>query len=267
MFQPDPETALPTMYDLPSDDPNAPGLPDEFHSLQPWLLQDTFYPPHHSREEIFIASNLNLYYDQSHQFWYKKPDWFAVLNTTRMYRDGNLRFSYVIWQEKVSPFIAVELLSPGTEDEDLGTKLRHAQEPPRKWEVYERILQIPYYAVFDRYNNYKFQMFELKNGRYIEARISDDRFWIPEIELGLGVWRGSYHRTTEQPWLRWYDVNGNWLLLAEELQKQRADFARQQKELERQQADFEKQQADFARQQKERLIAQLRALGIEPNLI
>ncbi|WP_178378180.1 hypothetical protein [Chroogloeocystis siderophila] len=29
---------LPTMYDLPSEDPQEPGLPDEFHDFQPELL-------------------------------------------------------------------------------------------------------------------------------------------------------------------------------------------------------------------------------------
>ena len=29
--------AFPTMCDLPSEDPEEPGLPDEFHNLQPQL--------------------------------------------------------------------------------------------------------------------------------------------------------------------------------------------------------------------------------------
>ena len=39
---PVPRKALPTMYDLPSEDPEEPGLPDEFHIYQPQLLRDTF---------------------------------------------------------------------------------------------------------------------------------------------------------------------------------------------------------------------------------
>ena len=42
MYQTDPPRSakefLPTMYDLPSEDPEEPGLPDEFHLLQPQLL-------------------------------------------------------------------------------------------------------------------------------------------------------------------------------------------------------------------------------------
>lgn len=34
----------------------------------------------------------------------------------------------------------VELLSPGTEQEDLGHTERDIDQPPGKWEVYEQIL-------------------------------------------------------------------------------------------------------------------------------
>ncbi|BAP57858.1 hypothetical protein THII_3561 [Thioploca ingrica] len=141
----------PTMYDLPSEDPQELGLPDIFHYFQPHLLQDTFVPPHYLPEQIFAAGDLNLYYDLHHPLWHKRPDWFAVLGVARLYQQQDLRLSYVVWDEKVIPFIVVELLSPGTEKEDLGQTIREVNQPPVKWEVYEQILQVPYYVVFDRY--------------------------------------------------------------------------------------------------------------------
>ena len=56
-----PSQTLPTMYDLPSEDPGEPGVPDEFHIYQPQLLRETFAPPHYSADEVFVASDLNLY--------------------------------------------------------------------------------------------------------------------------------------------------------------------------------------------------------------
>ena len=47
----------------------------------------------------------------------------------------------------------MELLSPRTEDEDLGQRLREVNQSPTKWEVCERILRVPYYVVYDRYEN------------------------------------------------------------------------------------------------------------------
>ena len=38
------KTRLPTMYDLPSEDPEEPGLPDEFHYYQPQLLRENISP-------------------------------------------------------------------------------------------------------------------------------------------------------------------------------------------------------------------------------
>ena len=51
------------MYDLPSEDPEEPGLPDEFHDLQPDLLAATCRSPRYPRDDYFIASDLNLYID------------------------------------------------------------------------------------------------------------------------------------------------------------------------------------------------------------
>src|SRR5205823_10754113 len=95
---------------------------------------------------------LNLYFDVRHQNWYKRPDWFAVVGVPRLYDGKDLRLSYVIWQEGISPLIAIELLSPSTEKEDLGQTIRDTDQPPTKWEVYERILRVPYYITFNRLN-------------------------------------------------------------------------------------------------------------------
>ena len=45
---------LPTMYDLPSEDPKEPGLPDTFHGLQPQLLDETLWLPQYLDDQIFM---------------------------------------------------------------------------------------------------------------------------------------------------------------------------------------------------------------------
>ncbi|MCP4349539.1 MAG: hypothetical protein GY795_29000, partial [Desulfobacterales bacterium] len=45
---------LPTMYDLPSENPEEPGVPDQFHTWQSELLTQTFVPPGHSPDRIMI---------------------------------------------------------------------------------------------------------------------------------------------------------------------------------------------------------------------
>ncbi len=242
-----PVNTLPTMYDLPSEDAEEMGLPDKFHDLQPRLLSETCLP---AAEDFFIGIDLNLYYDVKHTGWYKRPDWFLVLGTSDSKFQSELRLSYVIWQEGLTPFLMVELLSPGTEAEDLGQTLRVVGRPPTKWQVYEQILRVPYYAVFDRYSN-QFRMFCLQGIQYVELAISGQGFWFDVLALGLGVWTGVY-KGVEGQWLCWYDAAGNWVLSeGERVLKaaQRADDAEQLMDRERQRADL--------------LAAKLRELGVD----
>jgi Uma2 family endonuclease len=240
------------MYDLPSEDPEEPGLPDEFHDFQPQLLRETCQSPNYPAEQIFIGTDLNLYYDSRHPQWHKRPDWFMVLGAPRAQRQEDLRWSYVVWMEGVNPFLVVELLSPGTEAEDLGQTLREVNRPPTKWQTYEQILRIPYYVLFDRYQN-QFRVFQLNGLHYQEMTGSEQRFWFADIELGLGVWPGEYQET-QGLWLRWYDATQVWVPTAAERAQQEA-----------QRAEQAIQRAEQEAQRAERLAAQLRALGIDPD--
>ena len=47
---------LPTMYELPSEDPEEPGWPDTFHPAQSQLLQDTFQTDAVPMENTFIGN-------------------------------------------------------------------------------------------------------------------------------------------------------------------------------------------------------------------
>lgn len=216
------------MYDLPSVDPEESGKPDEYHYLQPQLLSATFRPTNYSSDRVFSVGDMNLYYDPRHTNWYKRPDWFAVVGVPRLYEQKDMRLSYVVWQEGVNPFVVVELLSPGTENEDLGETERQVDRPPTKWEVYEQILRVPYYILFDRYND-QLRAFGLTRARYEELNVPDRRVWMPELDLGLGVWQGEY-RGIQRQWLRWYDTNGNWIPTDAEQEQQRAEQAEQRAE-------------------------------------
>ncbi|HIK31857.1 MAG TPA: Uma2 family endonuclease [Oscillatoriales cyanobacterium M59_W2019_021] len=212
------------MYDLPSEDPEEPGLPDEFHDLQPQLLSRTLQLLNHSRNNCFTASDLNLYYDVSHPFWYKRPDWFLVLRVPRLYEGKDLRRSYVVWQEGQNPYVVVEFLSPGTEREDLGrfvsetpgvpedVTAEERQQPPGKWEVYEQYLRVPHYIVYSRYTQ-QLRYFQLEGGVYQEKPIhaENPRIWLADLEVGLGIWEGTFE-DVPSCWLRWCDAEGNWLL-------------------------------------------------------
>lgn len=110
-----PRETLPDMYDLPSEDVGEPGLPDEFHDLQPHLLSRTLTLKHYANDEWFTGADLHLHYDVHHTLWYKRPDWFLAVGVPRLYDGQDLRRSYVTWQEGKNPHVVIEFLSPGTE--------------------------------------------------------------------------------------------------------------------------------------------------------
>jgi Uma2 family endonuclease len=245
-----PRETLPTMYDLPSENPEEPGLPDEFHDLQPQLLSRTLRLSGYTRENCFTASDLNLYYDVNHPLWYKRPDWFLAVDVPRLYDGKDLRRSYVIWQEGKSPYVAIEFLSPGSEVEDLGrfynetSRVVNAQsatpagnpmenaleptvtKPPTKLEVYERYLRIPHYLVYSRYTR-RLRYFKLDGGQYQEQSLSLENpiAYLADLEIGLGIWEGVFEDVPGY-WLRWCDDAGNWFLTDTEQSQQQAEQER-----------------------------------------
>ena len=292
------QPGLPTMYDLPSEFPEEPGLPDVFHDLQPQLLSQTLRLVDYGSDNYCDASDLNLYYDPEHPLWHKRPDWMLSVGVPWLYGGQDLRLSYVTWQEGKGPEVVVEFLSPGTEREDLGRFFRPGDalstvqppltSPPGKLEVYERYLQVPHYIVYSRYSQ-TLRYFKRVEGRYQEQPLAPQPplIWLPELQLGLGIWSGEFQRTPGQ-WLRWCDQDGQWILTetererqakeqerrakererrAKEQERRAKEQERQAKEQERQAKEQERQAKEQEQQRADRLAAKLRELGVDPDQV
>jgi Uma2 family endonuclease len=255
------------MYDLPSEYPEEPGLPDIFHDLQPQLLSRTLQLADYTQENYLTASDLNVYYDVNHPQWHKRPDWFLSVNVPRLYEGYDLRRSYVVWQEGKAPDVVVEFLSPGTERDDLGRFYdenaeiptpceaevlnkqlfeRYANQPVPKLTVYEQVLQVPHYLVYSRYTE-TLRYFKLVGQRYQEQTLNPQNplLWLPDLKIGLGLWEGEFEGIPGR-WLRWCDRTGDWLLTDTEQAQQATTQA-----LER----------------SARLAERLKSLGIDPDEI
>ena len=229
-----------------------PGLPNEFHALQPRLLDNVLVLPDYPRDRWFSGMDMHLYYDDRHTGWYKRPDWFLAVGVPRAYEERDARQSYVVWQEKEVPRLAIEFLSSGTEAEDLGRfyggkeAIAKAGEPPSKFVVYEEILQIPHYVVFDA-RTQGLRYFRHLGNRYQEQAIgnANPRIWFADLQVGLGVWEGTVEGLRDR-WLRWCDAAGNWLPT----------------DVERVEAERDRERAE-----KEALLEKLRAAGIDPEML
>ncbi|MEM8502214.1 MAG: Uma2 family endonuclease [Cyanobacteria bacterium P01_D01_bin.1] len=261
-----PRHELPTMYDLPSEFPEESGLPDVFHQSQPELLGLSLALPDYTNEEYFTGSDLNVYYDLEHPLWHKRPDWFLAVGVPPLYESRDMRLSYVTWQEAANPYLVVELISPGTEDEDLGQTTSKPGSPPVKWTVYEQILRVPYYVVFNRYTD-ELKVYKLEAGVYQRQTLLGNRFWLPELKIGIGLWHGIYRQGNLRLWLRWYGEDGDWLPTEAENARQEAEAEKQRAEAEKQRAEAEEQRANAAEEKLAALQAQLRRQGVDPDTL
>jgi len=153
------------------------------------------------------------------------PDWFYVPNVPPLL-NGEIRRSYVIWREYISPLIALEFASGnGEEERDSTPSSPDSKQKPGKFWVYERIINIPYYGIYE-IKNQKLEVYHLVDGVYhLLAPNERGHYPIGRLGVELGLWVGNY-QNQHQCWLRWWDLEGNLLLTGAEraeVEKQRAD--------------------------------------------
>lgn len=163
--------------------------------------------------------------------------------------------SYFFWLYGKPPEVVIEVVSN-----------RKGNELESKLQEYAR-MRIFYYVVFDPEEQLKsglLNAFSLHPQGY-QALSSH---WMPEIGLGLTLWHGVYE-TVAATWLRWCDQDGNVIPTGAERaeqERQRAEAEHQRAEAERQRVEETESLLEAERQRAEQLRAQLRAMGIDPQL-
>ncbi|MEZ2233673.1 Uma2 family endonuclease [Microcoleus sp.] len=201
------------------------------------------------RQDFFVGGNMFVYYsiNQVKNQDFKGPDLFVVLDV-----DGTInRDAWIAWEEDSRlPDVVIELMSPSTAEVDLTTKK----------DIYERKFKTQDYFVYNPKNPSSLRGWELINRRYQSLSPNQQgRLYCESLGLWLGIWEGQIENS-QGNWLRFFDNDGNLVLMRDEAETQRAELERQQKEEAIQQLEIEKQQ-------KERLAAKLRELGIDPDEI
>lgn len=238
------ESPLVTWEKLP-DDFILPDDPVE-NIQQPTLaaaVSDALIEANRIQSNMLVASNFGLVAKISQKTVVKAPDWLYVPNVLPVAPEV-IRRSYTPNLEGSPVAIVMEFLS---EDDNSEYSIRPTP-PYGKLYFYEQVLQVPTYAIFDPYT-VTLEVRRLENGRYTVLEPSEGRFWIPELELFLGIWQGTRPGSDITNWLRWWDSEGNLLLWSLE------------------QASLERQRAETERQRAELLAAKLRELGIDPEAL
>ena len=273
-----PENIITAKHDLPQI--KWEKLPDDFilpddpvdNNLQPLLanaLRESLELADLVLESMLIATNFGICVTVNEKMVIKAPDWVYIPEVEPL-PEGQIRRSYTPKIEGDLPLIALEFISE-TEGSEYSINPHY---PYGKWHFYERILQIPLYGIFHPKTGL-LDLYRLVDNKYeLQVPDANKRFWIAEINLFLGVWKGKRSLLSTN-WLRWWDQSENLLPWGSEIiqqERQRAEEERQRAEQERQRAEQERQRAEQVEAQlqqeqviRQRLSDRLKALGIDPE--
>ncbi len=237
---------LPCSDDIPVDNEDQNYLPNVLLFLLSYLWADRF--------DWYFGADMAIYHTTGKNLRVPVvPDGFLSLGVERQ-KGGKSRRSYATWEEnEIVPILTLEMVShtPGNEYDE-------------KMEIYAK-LGVLYYLVYNpefwlRDRHQPFELYKLNAAGTYQLQIGEP-YWMPEVGLGIGRCQGVFNGI-DRELLAWFDRAGTRYLMPEEsvlVERQRAQQERQIAQDERQVAQNEKQRAD-------RLAAQLRALGIDPNL-
>jgi Uma2 family endonuclease len=207
------------------------------------LLTDSLTPvleQIHPDKQFCIGQDSGIYWrlTEPPENGAEAPDWFYVPNVAPLLK-GQVRRSYVLWQEVVAPLMVLEFVS--------GTGQEERDRTPYKgtfW-VYEQAIRVPFYGIYE-VNKASLEVYHLIDGNYqVLAPNERGHFGIPPLRVELGIWQGEYQNMV-LPWLRGWDEAGNLLLTGHERVKQ-AEMLIEQEKL-----------------RVEQLTEQLRQLGVDP---
>ena len=170
--------------------------------------------------DMLIGSNFGLVATLNKNTVVKAPDWFYVEHVYPIPEDA-IRRSYTPYLEGALVGIVMEFLSA----DDNGELSMRGIPPYGKLYFYEQILKVPTYVTYTPYEP-GLQVRQLTGNHYSLAKPNaQGRFWIPEVQLELGLWHGERLGQTTH-WLRWWDQAGNllpWSSEQAEAEKQRAE--------------------------------------------
>ena len=256
---------LPTAEDLPDSDETP--VDNELQNHIPNILLNLLAEIWAERTDWFWGVDMGIYYEPNIEEPAKSkfivPDGFLALGVPRYTGEGG-RLSYILWQEKELPILALEVVSKKYKGEyDL--KLKKYQD-----------LGILYYVVYNSttskkiYKNHQsLEVYKSIDGKYelmpsvALLQEGGQMVWMPEISLGIGCERGvreSWHRE----WVYWYDRDGIRYPTAQE-RASRAESIAEQERFAKQNAETiaERErliaaQAELARQEAEALLQKYR---------
>jgi Uma2 family endonuclease len=135
-------------------------------------MLDEYYS---AQQRVYVSGNLLIFYQPGNRRKHVSPDVFVVKGVQKRQRPN-----YLLWEEKRSPQVVIELTSSSTRNEDTDTKKL----------LYQNTLKVREYFLFDPDGDYldpPLQGFRLRGGVYRPIRAVNGR--LPSQTLGLHLQR------------------------------------------------------------------------------
>lgn len=171
------------------------------------------------RQDVFVTSNINLYYEKGEPRRRFAPDLLVAFGVPNVERS-----SYMVWREGVFPQVVFEVASEKTWRNDLVEKL----------DLYDELGAQEYYILDPEfaYLPEPLTAFERQNDRLFKRRVEGNRIFSPHLGLEI-VWMNNDFRL--------FDPNTeSFLLTLDESEEKRLEA---ENEIERLKAEIEKLKA------------------------
>ncbi len=217
--------------DYPTSDGKPMAETDWHRDLMVALIQ-TLSSYYAAESEVYVSGNLLVFYEPGNRRRHLSPDVFVVKGVPKHQRPN-----YLIWEEGKGPEVVIELTSQSTRDEDVEVK----------YELYQDVLRVPEYFLFDPLGEYlrpQLQGYRLRRGQY--ESITPVKGRLPSKVLGL-------HLEGHDRELRLFDpTTKQWLPAPDEARQAAEERADQEAEARRQEAEGRLQaEAEVERLQRE----------------
>jgi Uma2 family endonuclease len=194
-------------------------------------------------KKVYVSGNMMMYYVKGNPRKSVSPDMFVVFGIPKLPE----REVYLVWKEGKGPDVAFEITSKSTRKEDTVFKK----------ELYQDVLKVKEYFLFDPYAEYldpPLQGHRLRRGRYQDIQSVKGR--LPSEMLGLHLERAGHQ-------LRLYDpVTDSWLPILTDHISNVEDLTRLV-DAYRARAELHEQRADRAEQAQKRLEVEVEQMRRE----
>jgi Uma2 family endonuclease len=172
------EPVLFPLNDYPTSDGKPMAETDHHRKLMTALIQalDHWFA---ADPAAYVSGNLLLFYEKGDKRRHIAPDVFVIFGVPK-----GLRPNFLIWEEKKTPDVVIELTSKTTKAEDT----------TKKWRLYEEKLKVKEYFLFDPYEDYlapSFQGYRRVRGKFQPIAPAGDR--LPSDLLRLHLERDGIH--------------------------------------------------------------------------